>query len=428
MTPRIATAAVALTAIALVATGCSSSAPSGASSSPMPTDEMPTATYTPPSGAVTTPSGDIVLSNVQPNDGPAPVAEFIATAAKSVDVSIYRIDSTFTPVIDALTTAAKSGIPVRVSISRQLVGADNPPAGNSAQLATIAQLKALGIQAALSRPEFHYGHEKSIVIDAGTPQAKAMVADWNLQNSYFGPSQYGPVGARGFAVIDSNPADVAMIAAYFNANWPNYSPWPVSNRASLVWSPSGVQFSPVGNSVAALRNLMSGAKRTLDIYAEYIEPTSFMLPDVIERAKAGVKVRIVANSSGQSPETVTQLRDAGVDIVFDPTNTIDPSATMFVHAKSVIVDGDEPEARAFVGSQNQFLNESLEAILELGTLVTDRRSVATIQQTFDTDFSRSTKTQASPSPSVSTSPAPSTSPASSVTTSGSTSPSATSAR
>jgi phosphatidylserine/phosphatidylglycerophosphate/cardiolipin synthase-like enzyme len=132
-----------------------------------------------------------------------------------------------------------------------------------------------------------------------------------------------------------------------------------------------------------------------------------------------VKVRIVANSSGQSPETVKQLRDAGVDIVFDPTNTIDPSATMFVHAKTVVADGGRPEARAFVGSQNQFLNESLEAILELGTLVTDSSSVATIQQTFDTDFTRSTKTQASPSPSATSSAA--TSASTSATPTGSTS-------
>lgn len=419
MFPRSSHLAATLTAVVFVAAGCSSSATTRGSASPLPSDEMPTATYTPPSGAVTTPSGDIVLSNIQPNDGPTPVAEFISSATKSVDVSIYRIDSNFNAVVDALAAAAKAGKPVRVSISRQLVGAPNPPAGNSSQLATIAQLKAKGIQAALSRPEFHYGHEKSIVIDAGTPQAKAMVADWNLQSSYFGPSQYGPVGARGFAVIDSNPADVAMIAAYFSANWPDYSPWPVSNRASLVWSPSGVQFSPVGNSVAALRSLMSGATKTLDIYAEYIEPTSFMLPDVVDRAKAGVKVRIVANSSGQSPETVKQLRDAGVDIVFDPTNTIDPSATMFVHAKTVVADGGRPEARAFVGSQNQFLNESLEAILELGTLVTDSSSVATIQQTFDTDFTRSTKTQASPSPSATSSAA--TSASTSATPTGSTS-------
>ncbi|HQZ85012.1 MAG TPA: hypothetical protein PLB21_05205, partial [Actinomycetota bacterium] len=75
--------------------------------------------------------------------------------------------------------------------------------------------------------------------------------------------------------------------------------------------------------------------------------------------------------------------------------------------------------KAFVGSQNQFLNESLEAILELGTLVTDSSSVATIQQTFDTDFTRSTKTQASPSPSATSSAA--TSASTSATPTGSTS-------
>ncbi|HQZ84653.1 MAG TPA: hypothetical protein PLB21_03360, partial [Actinomycetota bacterium] len=88
MFPRSAHLAATLTAVVFVAAGCSSSATTGGSASPLPSDEMPTATYTPPSGAVTTPSGDIVLSNIQPNDGPTPVAEFISSATKSVDVSI----------------------------------------------------------------------------------------------------------------------------------------------------------------------------------------------------------------------------------------------------------------------------------------------------------------------------------------------------
>lgn len=409
---RVRVTTVGLLAVTAVLAGCSASGSSGSSASPLPTDEMPTASYSPPADDQVTPPGDIVLNDIQPDDGTAPVVEFINAATTSVDVSIYRIDSTFSPVVDALAAKAAAGIPVRVSISRQLVGADNPPEGNATQLGVVSDLQKLGIQAALSRPEFHYGHEKAIITDVGTPQAKALVADWNLQASYFGPNQYGPVGARGFGVVDTNPADVSMIASYFNANWPPYSPWPVSNRASLVWSPSGVQFQPVGNSVAALRSLMGGAKETLDIYAEYIEATSFMLPDVIAKAKSGVKVRVIANSSGQSADTVKQLRDAGAEVVFDPTNANQPGGIMFVHAKTVIADGGKKDQQAFVGSQNQFLNESLEAILELGTLVKDGTSIDKIQQTFNDDFARSTQTQAPPSPSA-TSPAPASSSASS---------------
>lgn len=378
--------------------GASSSAASGTgSASATPTDEMPTASYSPPSDDATTPPEDIVLNNTQPNDGPAPVVAFINSATKSIDVSIYRIDSDYSAIVDPLVAQAAKGIPVRISISRQLVGQPNPPEGNATQLQVQKDLQAKGLKVELSRPEFHYGHEKAIIIDAGTPSAKAMIADWNLQQSYFSANQYGPVGARGFAVVDSNSADVDMISSYFNANWPPYKPWPVSNRANLVWSPSGTAYSPVGNGVAALTQFVNNAKKTLDVYAEYIQTDSFMLPLIIDRAKAGVKVRMIGNSSGQPAEITSQLRAAGVQMVFDPTNAAVPDATMFVHSKTMIADFGQPGQVAFVGSQNEFINESLEAILELGALVKDDATIKSIQKIFDTDFARSTEKQAPPS-------------------------------
>ena len=61
----------------------------------------------------------------------------------------------------------------------------------------------------------------------------------------------------------------------------------MSNRASLVWSPSGIEYSPVGNSVAVLTDFIDNSKKTLDIYAETIQDDSFLLQHVADRAKAG---------------------------------------------------------------------------------------------------------------------------------------------
>ena len=390
---RFTLAAIALMALALV--GCTGGS---SQSTPSSSVEMPTASYSPPPDAQVTPPELITLANVQPNDGIQPVIEFIESARSSVDISIYRIDSDFTPLIDALKRTVDRGVPVRISISRQLVGQPNPPQGNSQQIVVQQQLQALGIQVELSRPEFHYGHEKSIIVDAGSPQARAMIADWNLQASYFGPNQYGPVGARGMALLNTDPQDVATIAAYFDANWPPYAPYPVSTRASLVWSPSGVEYSPVGNSVEVLTDFINGAKQRLDIYAEYIQDNSFLIDMVIARAKAGVSVRIVANSSGQSSEMVAKLRGSGIQIRFDPIydgNTSDP---MFVHSKTMFADIGTPDQVAFIGSQNTFINESPEAILELGVLARDPQTIEQAFAYFEQDWSTATETQSSPSP------------------------------
>lgn len=390
---RFTLAAIALMALALA--GCTGGS---SQSTPSSSVEMPTASYSPPPDAQVTPPELITLANVQPNDGIQPVIEFIESARSSVDISIYRIDSDFTPLIDALKRTVDRGVPVRISISRQLVGQPNPPQGNSQQIVVQQQLQALGIQVELSRPEFHYGHEKSIIVDAGSPQARAMIADWNLQASYFGPNQYGPVGARGMALLNTDPQDVATIAAYFDANWPPYAPYPVSTRASLVWSPSGVEYSPVGNSVEVLTDFINGAKQRLDIYAEYIQDNSFLIDMVIARAKAGVSVRIVANSSGQSSDMVAKLRGAGIQIRFDPIydgNTSDP---MFVHSKTMFADIGTPDQVAFIGSQNTFINESPEAILELGVLARDPQTIEQAFAYFEQDWSTATETQSSPSP------------------------------
>ncbi|MCB0915296.1 MAG: hypothetical protein KDC23_06265 [Actinobacteria bacterium] len=416
---------VAMLAAVALLTGCAGgdSAPASSASGSV---EVPTASFTPPQDYRTSPSDSIQLNSIQPDDGTAPVVEFINSATQSIDVSIYRIDADFDPVVSALAAAAANGIDVRVSMSRQLIGGENPPEGNAGQVAVVESLRAQGIEAELSRPEFHYGHEKSIIIDAGTPAAKAMIADWNLQQSYFGPSKYGPVGARGFAVVATDPDDVATVAAYFDANWPPFTDWPVNTRASLVWSPSGEGFTPTGNGVEALTDFMTNADRSLDVYAEYIQDDSFLLQTLIDRANDGVVVRVIANSDGQSPAIVDKLRAAGAQVVFDPTNAMAPDAVMFVHSKTMVADYGQPDQVAFVGSQNQFINESLEAILELGTLVTDQGSIEEIQQTFNTDFSRSSQLQAkpSPSPSASGSPSASQSPSASGSPSASQSPSA----
>lgn len=397
MHARRGAALIGLVAITLGLAACTGST-GGTQATPSNTVEMPTASYSAPPDAQVTPPELITLANVQPNDGIQPVIDFIESARQSVDISIYRIDSDFTPLIDALQRTVERGVPVRISISRQLVGQPNPPQGNSQQIVVQQQLQAKGIQVELSRPEFHYGHEKSIIIDAGTPDAKAMIADWNLQASYFGPNQYGPVGARGMAVINSDPQDVATVAAYFDANWPPYAPYPVSTRSSLVWSPSGVEYSPVGNSVAVLTDFINNAKLRLDIYAEYIQDDAFLIDMVIARAQAGITVRIVANSSGQSAEMVSKLRGSGIQIRFDPIydgNTSDP---MFVHSKTMFADFGTPDQVAFIGSQNTFINESPEAILELGVLARDAATIEKAYSYFEQDWSTSTETQASPSP------------------------------
>ncbi len=360
---------VALVAVAVVS-ACSSS-----DSAPSPTSSGSTAASQ---------SNSISLAILEPNDGVGPVVDFIRSAKHTVDIAIYEFDPEYKELVEPLLQAQQSGIKVRILLSRKLFD----PGSKNKNIAAAAKFRSMGLDAQLSRPEFSYSHEKAVIADAGTPQARALVCDFNFQPGYFGlksvESKDG--GTRGMAVVDSDPADVVDIAATFNADWPPYGEWPAATRPNLVWSPSAPQFQPPGNSASALTGLIAGAKKSIDIYALQIALPSVMYQPLLTKARAGIPVRIVTNEGGVDSTAGKELAAAGVKFQYRPTTPGRESSVMFIHSKTVLVDAGAPSATAFVGSQNPFLQQSLETERELGTLVTDAPSLERISATFQRDF------------------------------------------
>ena len=111
-----------------------------------------------------------------------------------------------------------------------LSGTIYPPGSTNDTPRDVEILREQGFEAALSRPEFSFSHWKVIVIDAGTQEAKALICDFNLEAGYFGldPQDPDEGDTRGMAVLDTDPADVDLIARTFDADWPPYRPWPAS--------------------------------------------------------------------------------------------------------------------------------------------------------------------------------------------------------
>ena len=159
----------------------------------------------------------ITLAAIEPDDGPKPVTDFIDGAKQSVDMVMYEFYPTYKPVVDALLRAKNRGVNVRILLSRQIFG---EPVNNH-NLANRKTLLKLGLNTQLSRPEFSYSHEKTYIRDAGTGDALAFVADFNVDTSYFefaaDPADANPneLGTRGMAALVTDAADVADIAATF---------------------------------------------------------------------------------------------------------------------------------------------------------------------------------------------------------------------
>lgn len=117
------------------------------------------------------------------------------------------------------TSCQNRGVNVRILLSRQIFG---EPVNNH-NLANRKTLLKLGLNTQLSRPEFSYSHEKTYIRDAGTKDALAFVADFNVDTSYFefaaDPADANPneLGTRGIITLVTDAADVADIAATFDA-------------------------------------------------------------------------------------------------------------------------------------------------------------------------------------------------------------------
>ena len=340
-------------------------------------------------------TGLITLESIQPEDGISAVTDFIDAARESVDIAVYQMDPSYSPLIEALTRAKDRGVRVRILLS----GTIYPPGSTNDNPRDVEILREQGFEAELSRPDFSFSHWKLLIIDAGTDTGKALICDFNLEAGYFGlDPQYPDEGdTRGMAVLDTDPADVDMIARTFDADWPPYKPWPANDRPNLVWSPSNstcdstscasaYPLEPAGNSRDVMLSLIGNSRESLDVYAQALAEPSQLLTPLLDAANRGVKVRIVGNDGGINTDALAKLKEAGAEVVINPTDPGGDGRVMYIHTKTIVADAGTPEAIAYVGSINPFLDESIDTERELGVLLTDPASIERILLIFDRDF------------------------------------------
>ena len=340
-------------------------------------------------------TGLITLESIQPEDGISAVTDFIDAARESVDIAVYQMDPSYSPLIEALTRAKDRGVRVRILLS----GTIYPPGSTNDNPRDVEILRDQGFEAELSRPDVSFSHWKLLIIDAGTDTGKALICDFNLEAGYFGlDPQYPDEGdTRGMAVLDTDPADVDMIARTFDADWPPYKPWPANDRPNLVWSPSNstcdstscasaYPLEPAGNSRDVMLSLIGNSRESLDIYAQALAEPSQLLTPLLDAANRGVKVRIVGNDGGINTDALAKLKEAGAEVVINPTDPGGDGRVMYIHTKTIVADAGTPEAIAYVGSINPFLDESIDTERELGVLLTDPASIERILLIFDRDF------------------------------------------
>lgn len=323
--------------VALLAAGCASSG-SGQGA----------ATTTPSTG-----SGTVGVI-VEPDQGIGPIDALLRSPQHSLDMVMYELVDT--TVEQILAADAARGVTVRVVLDDRLERRANTPA--------YQYLNANGVHAVWAPTAYAATHEKAVVIDAGTPAARAVVMTLNLTSRYYSDT-------RDFAVVDTAPADVNAIDAAFVANFEGQAPDSAPPGADLVWSPG---------SSAALVELIGSATSTLSVENEEMS-ASPVIAALEGAARRGVQVHVTMTRDSEWASHFDALNAAGVAV----RTYADSDSVLYIHAKAIVVDGHQ----AFVGSEN-FSDASLDENRELGLITSAPAVVSAVASTEATDWAGAT--------------------------------------
>lgn len=282
----------------------------------------------------------------EPDQGFTPIYNFINTATKTLDMTMYElVDTTAEKDLAAL---AKKGVTVRVILDQNLEKSSNTTAYN--------YLNENGVSVHWANPTYSATHQKTITVDGDS----SMILTANLTSEYYSTT-------RDFAVIDTNQTNVAAIEKVFDADFTNATVTP-STAYSLIWSPT--------DSNADLVALINGATHTLTVENEEMSDSTIVTA-LENAAKRGVVVKVImTNDDNEYKTEFNALNKAGVQI----RTYKDTSTTLYIHAKVILADyGVSGAEKIFVGSEN-FSVASLTKNRELGLTM----ATASILETFNT--------------------------------------------
>ncbi len=290
----------------------------------------------------------------EPDQGLTAIYDLIASAKKSIDMTMYEL--TDITVTSMLGKAAAAGIAVRVILDQNDEKKTNTPAYN--------HLEENKVAVHWANPTFTATHQKTITIDSAT----SAIMTLNLDAEDYPTS-------RDFAIITSNPADVAAIETTFNADFKDEQITPPLGQ-NLFWSPTNVR--------SGLTALIGGASKSLLLAQEEFSDAG--MASACEAAlKRGVALTLVQENTDQKYNSaLTKLKDAGAKIV-----VYDSWTGYYIHAKIVLADYGTPQAKLFLGSQN-FSEYSLDKNRELGLIFSDAACMAAIEAAVTADFNNGT--------------------------------------
>ena len=219
---------------------------------------------------------------VLPDDSAKPILDAIHHASKSLRIKMFLF--TDPSLMKAVVEARRRGVNVRIML--------NPRrrSGVSENDESRATLQAAGIDVLDSNPAFDLTHEKSMVVDDKTAFVKSL--NWESENL---------TETRDYAIITTEPDEVAEIVNCFEADWSRQD-FSGDQNAQLIWCR--------GNGRERITEFIDGAKHSLWLQNERYQDQ--MIIEHLVRAKTrGVKVHVMARRPAHPQEREVTRRCGG---------------------------------------------------------------------------------------------------------------------
>lgn len=288
----------------------------------------------------------------EPDAGYAPIIGLISGATRSVRMTMYEL--TDPAAVNALIDAHNRGLDTRVIL-------DAAFRGRQTNAATFQQLSDAGVEVRWAPNGVIY-HQKTITVDDAT----AAVGTGNLEPQYYSTS-------RDAWVLDTNPTDVAAIAATFDTDYtapPSGRPPEATPAPNLIWSPM---------ARGSFLQHIDQATRSIDLTNQELKDRA-VVSALDKAASRGVQCRIVMTENPAWAKSVAEVSAAGCSVHLFP-NT---ESGLYIHEKMLLTDNNS----LIIGSQNlstTSLIENRELSLALDTAIAPEL-ISAVESTFDADY------------------------------------------
>lgn len=297
---------------------------------------------------------------VEPDDGVEPVTGAIARAEHTLRLKQFAL--TEPTIVRAILDAHARGVAVKVMLNPQR------STGTRANDETFAQLEAAGVPVRWTNPRFVVSHEKSIVVD----DTRAFVCTFNLSLKYF-------TETRDYAVVTTDPAQIAEIAAGFDADW-DRGPFTPDASTGLLWSPD--------NARDVYASFIDGATSTLLVeHPKFVDVS--ILDRLTEAAARGVAVKVLCGGLHGVSDTDVLETTSSARVMHRAGIKVHAIKHPKMHCKLLIAD----HKRVLIGSMN-IDRHAFELRRELGIVCTETAIVERALATFETDWEASKKYEA----------------------------------